>query len=62
MIGDHGLIGSHTEFARPQTRRTVHSLKAKRLVQWIEGRWILTREGDSEWRFLLLDSAKEATA
>lgn len=62
MIGEHGLTGSYTEFSRPQTRRTVHSLQTKRLVQWVDGRWILTRDGDAEWRLLLLDRAKQATA
>lgn len=62
MIGDHGLIGAHTEFSTPQTRRTVHGLCKKKLVQWIENRWILTRDGHSEWMRLVMHRAKRETA
>lgn len=58
IIGDHGLTGTFTEFARPETRRTVHSLFKKQLVQYSENRWILTRAGDVQWRLLVLEFAR----
>lgn len=61
MIGVHGLAGSHTEFSSPSTRRTVHALANKKLVQWIENRWILTRDGYAEWIFLVGERASANT-
>jgi hypothetical protein len=62
MIWDHGLTGSYTEFSHPQTRRTVHALEKKKLVQWIQNRWIVTKDGDHEARLLTLDRAKRNSA
>lgn len=59
IIGDHGLVGTFTEFSRGETRRTVHSLFKKRLIQYLENRWILTVAGDAEWRQLVLEFARE---
>jgi len=60
MIGDHGLTGSFTEFSRPHTRRTVHQLKKKKLVQWVDGRWLLTLDGHTEWTQLVIDSSRKS--
>ncbi|MBY0562806.1 MAG: hypothetical protein K2P58_01370 [Hyphomonadaceae bacterium] len=57
MLGSHGLVGSFTEFARPEARRTMHQLHKKKLVQWMDGRWILTKVGHYEWTMLLLEKA-----
>jgi hypothetical protein len=59
MIGDHGLTGSYSEFARPDTRRTIHQLNNKKLIQWIENRWILTRDGHTEWALLVIEHARK---
>lgn len=54
MIWDHGLTGSHTEFSKPETRRTVHSLHRKKLVQWRDARWLVTVKGYAEASMLSL--------
>lgn len=60
MIGDHGLTGTFTEFAHAKTRRTIHQLLKKRMVQWVENRWILSRDGHAEFTLLLIDGARKA--
>ncbi len=59
MIGEHGLTGSHTEFSRAHTRRTIHALFRKKLVQRKEYRWIVTPAGDAEYKLLVMEAASE---
>jgi hypothetical protein len=62
MIWSHGLVGSYTEFSKPETRRTVHALEKKKLAQWIEHRWIVTVAGDREARLLTVERARSGTS
>lgn len=57
MIGNHGLTGSFTEFSAAQTRQTMHQLYKKKLVQWIDNRWLLSRAGHAEWTLLSMDDS-----
>ncbi len=62
MIGNHQRVGTYTEFSKPQTRRTVHSLYKKKLVQWLDSRWVLTKDGYREWLWLVVEESTKATA
>lgn len=56
MVGLHGRTGSYTEFSHRETRKRVHDLGRRKLVQWAENkRWILTPEGHAEWSLLVAE-------